>query len=454
MQNAPKTLEPTRRDFILNYPMFRYWRKEAIADGVTPEPLNIYVHMPYCIQRCAYCYFKTTTLKENRLAQIDGYVDAVCKEIAVATRRHHLDERPIRTVYFGGGTPTLMSEANLDKIFATLREHLDLSNVEEINVEGEPVTLSERKAKVLERNGVNRISLGIQSFCEEIVFNTGRGDSEEQAMKAIDLARSTGATVNIDLISGLAGERMETWAYSVGKALESGAHSITLYKLELYANTPYFASEKKAQIALPSDEEELEFAKYAIAEFKKNGYLPVNTFTFTKDGAYDQVHTKSKWGGEDNYAFGVSAFGGLGNWSYQNTNDIAGYTEAVEKGELPYHRAYTATSLDRMVREMVLGIKLIHLDHMRFKKRHGLDLLTVCEGTLQELEDEGFLTVGEQNISLTDHGLLYGDHVARVLEGAVKHFTGAGSGGRARVHFAGPQLTTLDTTQKGEAAAQ
>lgn len=440
MVTTPNRPERTRRDFILNYPMFRYWRKEAIADGTTPQPLNIYVHMPYCIQRCAYCYFKTTTLKENRLAQIDHYVDSVCKEIELATRRYHLDERPIRTVYFGGGTPTLMSEENLDKIFTTLRANLDLSHVEEINVEGEPVTLTERKARVLKKNGVNRISLGIQSFCEEIVFNTGRADTEEQALKAIALAASTGATVNIDLISGLAGDRMETWAYSVQRALESGAHSITLYKLELYANTPYYASEKKSEIALPTDEQELELARYAIAEFKKNGYLPVNTFTFTKGGAYDQVHTRSKWTGEDNYAFGVSAFGGLGRWGYQNTSDIPTYTETVARGELPYNRAYTATSLDLMIREMVLGVKLIHLDHVRFKKRHGVDLLKICASTLQELEEEGLLTVDAQHVSLTDEGLLYGDHVARVLEGAFKDFAGADSGGRARVHFADPQL--------------
>lgn len=433
--------ELSRRGFILNYPMFRYWNRSYIDQGLEnlrAKPLNLYVHMPYCIQRCAYCYFKTTTLKENRLQQIDRYVDSVCQEIRATPERFHLGARPIETMYFGGGTPTLLSAENLEKLFTTLRENFNIDRPE-ITVEGEPVTLTERKAEVLERYGVNRISLGIQSFAEEVVFQTGRRDTEEQAMAAIQLAKSIGATVNIDLISGLAGERMETWAYSVKRAIESGADSITVYKLELYANTPYYGAEKNQEIHLPDDEEELEYFEYAMNELRANGFQPVNAFTFTRNGAYDQQHTKSKWHGGDNYAFGVSAFGSLGNWSYQNTNDINAYTELVERGEVAYQRAYIATSLDLMIRDVVLGIKLLHLSHRRFRERHGLDLLHLCKSTLQTLESEGFVTVDDEHISLTDLGLIYADSVGRTLEAAIKRFAGVSSGGKARVHFAEPK---------------
>src|SRR5678816_2736776 len=147
--------------------MFRYWNKDWVEEGIKPAPLNLYVHMPYCIQRCAYCYFKTTTLQENRLQEIDRYVNSVCKEIEIGAKRFHLGERPVETVYFGGGTPTLMSEDNIDKIFATLRANFNFVNPQ-ITFEGEPVTLTPRKAALLQRNGVNRISLGIQSFKEEV----------------------------------------------------------------------------------------------------------------------------------------------------------------------------------------------------------------------------------------------------------------------------------------------
>lgn len=438
-QPAPGIGEPelTRKGFILTYPMFRYWNKAAAGDGQRQAPLNLYVHTPYCIQRCAYCYFKTTTLKDNRMKEIDRYVASVCREMELGSQAFGLKERPVETVYFGGGTPTLMSEENLDRLFGTLRANFALDGKPQITVEGEPVTLTERKAAVLQRNGVNRISMGIQSFKEEIVSQTGRQDTEEQTMKAIALAKSTGASVNIDLISGLAGETPETWAYSVQRAIESGVHNITIYKLELYANTPYYSAERHHEIALPSDEQELEFINYAMSELDKHGYRAINTFTWAKDGdaSHDQLNTRSKWLGNDNYAVGVSAFGSLGRWNYQNTSDINGYTETVERGELPAVRGYTCTSLDLLVREVVMGIKLIELDLARIQERHGYDLLRICEDELARLSAEGFLTVGERTLRLTDLGILYGDYVARRLEGALKRWSGTGANSRARVLF-------------------
>ena len=444
-QDQPKTPDPehttgtakpdlSRKGFIITYPMFRYWNKTALEDGLKLQPLNVYIHMPYCIQRCAYCWFKTTTLKENRLKEIDHYVQSVCKELELASKHFDLRHRPVETVYFGGGTPTLMTEDNIDRLFAALHENFNVVDPQ-ITFEGEPVTLTERKAAALKRNKVNRISLGIQSFKEEIVFNTGRRDTEEQAFEAIELAKSTGAEVNIDLISGLAGETPESWEYSVRRALDADVHNITIYKLELYANTPYYSAEKSHEISLPTDEQELEFIKYALAELKKHDYRPVNTFTFTKGGVYDQKHTRSKWLGNDNCAVGVSAFGSIGRWNYQNLNDIPSYTQAIDRGELSAFRGYNSTTFDLLVRDAVMGIKLVDLDHLWFRDKHGVDLLKVCDGELSELEAEGFVTIDARNISLTDHGVLYGDYVARVLEGSLKKLTGETSKSRTRVLF-------------------
>lgn len=426
--------ELSRKGFIITYPMFRYWNRGALDHGMEPRPLNVYVHLPYCIQRCAYCWFKTTTLKENRLQQIDHYVETLCKELELASRYYHLKDRPVETVYFGGGTPTLMSEENLEKVFETIYQNFSLSNPQ-ITIEGEPVTLTERKAALLKRHNVNRISLGIQSFKEEVVFQTGRRDTEEQAMAAIELAKSTGADVNIDLISGLAGETEETWAYSVKRALEADVDNITIYKLELYANTPYYSAEKNQEIALPDDDQELEFIKYALGELKKENYLPVNTFTFTKDGASDQLHTRSKWLGNDNCAVGVSSFGSIGTWNYQNLNDIASYTKSIESGKLPAFRGYNCNSFDMMVRDVVMGMKLVRFNHVEFQEKHGFSVVQACRPMLSELEDEGFIVVDDEEITLTDQGVLYGDYVGRSLEGVLRGYAGAASKSRARVLF-------------------
>ena len=412
-------LEVTRRGFVTNYPDFRQWRKEAVEQGLNRQPLNVYLHLPYCIQRCAYCHYKTTTLRNTQLSEIDRYVDSLCREIKIATERFHLRERPAISVYFGGGTPTLLSPANIERVMQTLRQNLTLADPE-INFGAEPVSLTARKAEILTQHGVNRINLGIQSFCEEIVFRTGRRDTEKQALKAIEIALLTGAVVNIDLISGLQGETPETWAYSVRRAIESGAQSITVYKLEIYANTEYYANLRRQNISLPSDEEELRLARYAFEELTSVGYQPVNFFTFTRGGQYVQRHITTKWQGTDVYAFGSSAFGSLGNWAYQNTNDLERYSELLEQEKLPLFRGYVYNDLELMTRDVILGMKLIRFDRRSFRKRHGIDLVRLCEPVVRRLQEDEFIAVEDDAIVVTRKGILYGDYVGRVLATALE----------------------------------
>lgn len=413
------TSELVRRGFVTNYPHFRHWRKEAADQGLSHKPLNVYLHVPYCLQRCAYCHFKTTTLRKTQLAEIDRYVEALCREIEIAAERFHLKERPTISLYFGGGTPSLLSAANIDRILTTLRRTLTLADPE-INFEAEPVSLTRRKARILAAQGVNRINIGIQSFCDDIVSRTGRRDTEKQMLEAIDIALSTGAVVNIDLISGLLGETPATWAYSVRRALETGVPSVTVYKLEIYANTEYYADLRRQRISLPSDDEELALARYALEQFKRADYRPVNFFTFTRGGGYVQRHITTKWQGVDVYAFGSSAFGSLGNWAYQNTSDLERYSERVEKGELPIFRGYVYTDLELMTRDVLLGMKLVRFDRRAFKARHGIDVVRLCGNEIQRLSDEGFITVDDDAVVLSDTGILYGDYVGRILASSLE----------------------------------
>jgi oxygen-independent coproporphyrinogen III oxidase len=412
-------LELTRRGFVTNYPDYRQWRKEAAEEGLNRQPLNVYIHLPYCIQRCAYCHYKTTTLRTTQLAEIDRYVGSLCREIEIATERFHLRGRPAVSVYFGGGTPSLLNADNINRIMQALRRNLTLADPE-INFEAEPVSLTPRKAEILRGHGVNRINVGIQSFCDDVVFRTGRKDTEKQALAAIETAMATGAVVNIDLISGLEGETPETWAYSVSRAIETGAPSVTVYKLEVYANTEYYAQLRRQNISLPSDDDELTFARHALDAFTRAGFVPVNFFTFTRDRQYAQRHTTTKWQGVDVYAFGASAFGSLGNWAYQNTNDLQRYTELIEAGELPLFRGYLYNDLEVMTRDVILGMKLIRFDRRAFKKRHGIDLLRLCEPTLARLRQDDFITVDDEAITLTEKGILYGDYVGRVLASSLE----------------------------------
>ncbi|OAD24137.1 oxygen-independent coproporphyrinogen III oxidase [Candidatus Thiomargarita nelsonii] len=409
-------VEPSRKGFVTNYPSFQYWKKSAVEEMLTEKPISVYVHIPFCIQRCAYCYYRTITLKGSERPEIDRYVDAVCREIEIAAKRFHLKDKHVVSIYFGGGTPTLLKEGHLSKIIECLHENLSIDDEHEFTVEAEPVTLTEKKADILKKFDVNRISLGIQSFCDEVVKLSGRKDTEKKALKAIEMAKATGAVVNIDLLSGLAGDTQETWADTIKRALSTNIESITVYKMELYANTAYSAGVRKKTLELPSDAQEIEFMRYAIEQFEQAQYFPWSSFTFTKMGHYVHTYPINMFRGNDYYGFGASAFGFLGDYGLlQNTNDLERYVAAVEANELPLSRGYQLTSLERMIRNVALEMKLVRLDLKEFQRKHGFKLDSLCASTIKQLELEGFISTSEKEIELTSKGILYGDYVGKRL---------------------------------------
>lgn len=420
MEQSTSYPVPTRKGFITNYPPFRHWKKTDFKDIVSGKPINIYIHIPFCLQRCAYCYYRTTDMKgveKSRL--LNEYVNALCMEIEIASKHFHLKEREVVSIYIGGGTPTLLKSEQLNRVVDTLHKHLNIETPE-FTVEAEPVTLTQKKAELLEKIGVNRISLGVQSFTNEILNLCHRLDNEDKVVKAIELAKGTGSVVNIDLLSGLAGETMESWKYTMERALATNAESITVYKMELYANTDYYRSLRKDKIKLPSDKDELEFMTYAMEQFKEANYHPWCFFTYTKEGQYKNRYASSIWSGVDCYAFGASGFGSLGNWLYQNTNEVDKYMSLITAGELPVNRGYSLTSLDQMIRTIALGMKLIRLDLREFQNQYGFKLESLSAQTLEQLQEEALITVSEDSITLTSKGILYGDYVGKRISASLQ----------------------------------
>ena len=406
--------DPKRVPLIPNYPPFRQWKKAVVEEFLSEKPLNIYLHIPFCTQRCAFCYYKTVDLKES--PEVEDYVVAICQEIEMAAKRFHLGERQVASIYFGGGTPTLLREHHFERLVECLHDHFRIEEPE-FTVEAEPLTVSKSKMDTLIKLGVNRLSIGVQSFCDEIIKLSGRGHDEKQALRAIKIARQAGDwPVNIDLLSGLAGETPETWARTVECALATGVESITVYKMEAFSNTQFYKlGVREDALNLPSDEQELKFMQYAMEQFEQAHYLPWSFFTFTKQGRYRHDYIPSVWRGNDLYGFGVSAFGCLGDSLLQNTSDLEKYAATVEAGELPLARGYRLTSLDRMVREVLLVMKLLRLDLREFQRRHGFKLESFCASTLKQLELDGFIAMSEHEIELTSKGILYGDYVGQAL---------------------------------------
>jgi oxygen-independent coproporphyrinogen-3 oxidase len=168
-------------------------------------------------------------------------------------------------------------------------------------------------------------------------------------------------------------------------------------------------------LALPSDEQELKFMQYAMEQFEQANYRPWSFFTFTQNGHHVNEYTQSIFETTDLYGFGASAYGVLGDVLLQNTIDLEKYTATVDAGEIPLARGHQLNSLEKMTREVLLGMKLLHFDLRGFQKRHGFKLESLCASTLKQLELEGFISLFEDDIKSTSKGILYGDYVGQVL---------------------------------------
>jgi len=407
--------DPARKGFITNYPNFMQWKRLSGEDMENQKPLNLYLHTPYCIQRCSYCFYKTINLRgEEKQKRMGNYVDALCKELELASDVYNLKNRPVISIYFGGGTPSLLPNEQLLQIDETLRKHYNIKGTE-YTIEGEPVTLTEDKMETIMQMGANRMSMGVQSFDTDIIKNSHRLDDEKKVLKAIKVAKNRDMALNIDIMSGLAGETDQTWAHSVSRAIESDVESITVYKTELYTNTEYYRGIKNNTIELPSDDDELRYMQYAMDELEEAGYVPWSFYTFTKGGENVHVHSPSVFRGDDIYSFGTSAFGRLGDYLFQNTNDENKYMEMLSEDEIPVQRGHRLTTLDSMIRDVVLSMKLVSFNLRYFEHKYGVKLETLCADTMEELVTGGFITVSEDEIQLTRKGILYGDFAGKSL---------------------------------------
>ncbi|UCH96074.1 MAG: radical SAM family heme chaperone HemW [Candidatus Aminicenantes bacterium] len=423
MKKKNSEIKPSRKGFVTNYPHFRYWKKPAINDLLSAPPLNIYLHVPFCIRKCAYCYYRTETYKNK--AQLDGYTAALCQEMRLSSHQFNCHQRPVNSIYIGGGTPSLLPVSQLERIIDCLHENFNIETPE-FTIEAEPRTISPKKVSAYKEMGINRISIGIQSFNDEIIKLSGREHTAEKALKAIDIVKDAGdIVINIDLLSGLAGETNNTWVETIDTAISTKVHNITVYRMEVYLNTEFFKkSVRKKVLQLPSEAQELELMKVALEKFDDSNYKPWSFFTVTRDGEFQHQYATNLWKGEDCLALGPSGFGTLGYYNYQNSNELDSYLAYIKKEQLPIIRAHRLTSKDLMLKDLMLGMKLCRLSRNDFVNRHGFDFCDAVPGTMEELCSEDYILLEEDTITLTPKGILYGDYVGKRVALALKQYIG------------------------------
>ncbi|HSF17511.1 MAG TPA: coproporphyrinogen-III oxidase family protein [Vicinamibacteria bacterium] len=402
--------------FIANYPPFFFWsadhlsKVEKVLDR-SPDPsvpLGLYLHVPFCRKRCKFCYFRVYTDKNAK--DVERYDEALVREMELYRDRRALQDRALRFVYFGGGTPSFLSAKQLGNLVRGLERSVSWNDAEEVTFECEPGTLSEAKLRTLRTIGVSRLSLGIESWNDDILRENGRAHLSAEIERAWEWIGDVGFPyVNVDLIAGMVGETDETWDESVSRTLALAPDSVTIYQMELPYNTVYskeiLVEGKRMPVA--SWEQKRNWLRRAFERFESSGYGVSSGYTLVKDPeTCNFSYRDSLWHGSDLVALGVASFSHVGGVHYQNLDRFENYVEAVSRGKLPLRRAFVAGEREKLIRELILQMKLGRLSRSYFRKKFGRDILEDFQDPLGDLQERGLLTIEGDALRLSREALL------------------------------------------------
>ena len=408
--------------FVANYPPFDRWSEAAVPEVraafeavPTTAEMGLYLHIPFCRKRCKFCYFRVYT--DVSAADVERYSQALAAEARLVTAQPAVAGRPLKYVYFGGGTPSFLSVRQLERLVAGLHESFGWDAAEEVTFECEPGTLSEPKVQALKQLGVTRLSLGVENFDDAILEANGRAHLSAEIFRSWEwIRRADFPSTNIDLIAGMVGETAGSWQRSVEAALALEPDSLTIYQLELPFNTVFVKSSREEGTPTPVADwpTKRAWVDSAFDQFVAAGYAVSSGYTLVRDP--EQVHFRYRdmlWEGSDLIALGVASFGHLSGVHYQNKTHWDDYLGAVEAGELPLHRGLAPSRRELLIRELVLGLKRGGIDTGRLAEKFGVDPLSEWSGVWQGLADEGYLEplTPQSQPRLTRQGLLAVDRL-------------------------------------------
>ena len=414
--------------FISNYPPFSQWTGDKLDDVErvlaqppgADVPLGLYLHIPFCRKRCKFCYFKVFT--DQNAKDIEAYVSALCREIELVSQQPVMGDRPFRFVYFGGGTPSFLSVKQLRSLVERLQANINWDKAEEVTFECEPGTLQESKVKALRELGVTRLSLGIENFSDSILEENGRAHLTKEVYKCWDWIQAADfSNVNIDLISGMVGENWDNWKHNISETIKLSPHSVTIYQMELPFNTVYSKDilGEKIETPVADWDTKREWLNYAYDELQSAGYKISSAYTMVKDLKDDVVsfsYRDNLWQGSDLLATGIASFGHVSGVHYQNKADMKQYqADLLEEGKLPLGRAFTPTSHQALIREMILQLKRGFLEVDYFQQKFDVNIVDHWREQFQAHQADGMLSFDDDRIELTRKGFLHADALLPVF---------------------------------------
>ena len=370
------------------------------------KKIGVYIHIPFCKQKCYYCDFISYANKEQ---YFDKYVQALIAEMS-----SFLDNNDVKieTIYIGGGTPSIIDAKYIEKVMAKLQEKNALITAKEITIEVNPGTVTEEKLKTYKKIGINRLSIGLQSTDNNILKTIGRIHSYEDFLNTYKLARNQGfSNINVDLMIGLPNQTILDIKKSLGKIIDLKPippEHLSVYSLIVEENTTIEKMLNNGILEQPSEELERNMYWYVKNFLELNGYKHYEISNFAKKG-YESKHNLDCWKQKEYIGFGVAAHSYIDDVRYGNTENIDEYIKNCNNGEFEQNKIIDEIEKDIFSKEqefMLIGLRKIDgISIQEFKNKFGDNPIFVFKNELSKLVDEGLVVVDFDSIRLTNKGL-------------------------------------------------
>ena len=374
----------------------------------SPVPHSFYVHIPYCRSKCRYCGFNSVPAGDNSI--LESYTRALVAEIRSA--------RPVKldtfsdTVYFGGGTPSILSPQQLGEILAALRGLAPAAAGAELTVECNPETLDAGKLAGLLDIGFNRLSLGMQSFDDALLALMGRPHDAARAVESFSLARAAGfANIGLDLIFALPGQTLDGWRRDLDRAIALGPEHLSLYALTYEPNSEFGILNAEGKIERVPEDVEADMYLAAIETVAAAGYGHYEVSNFARPG-HRSRHNLNYWDCGDYLGFGAGAHSHLGGRRWANVTDPMEYVKKAEHGESVRGFEETLTRGQRLFEAVLLGLRMTEgIDLVAFAARWGAPPRSLSPEQWRRLERGGMIVEESGRARLSRRGLLLADGV-------------------------------------------
>lgn len=375
--------------------------------------IGIYIHIPFCKKKCEYCDFKSYVGKENLIDRYIKWVNHELKEVGEGNKidyENNIDDLIIvKTIYIGGGTPSILPPKYISDILRTVKENYTIDNENlEVTIEVNPGTVDEEKLMEYKKCGVNRLSIGLQATQNRVLNVLGRIHTYNDFLVTYNSARKIGFdNINVDLMLGIPGQSLEDVQESVEKIIKLSPEHISTYSLIIEEGTPFYKKLEKNEINLPGEEIERKMYWIVKRKLEDAGYVHYEISNFAKRG-YESKHNLACWNQEEYVGVGAAAHSYTNNVRYSNICEIEeyinNYENDMETNNFEFHEKQTKDS--KMKEFMMLGLRKINgIKIQDFKNKFGENPIYLYRKELDKLVNENLLEIDGDVIKLTEKGL-------------------------------------------------